>query len=184
MHNPFLQGRVSGDEMRIHIENERQSAFESRIVESVYKRAGVSVPELRTLLKKVNAGTAVRVYTADWFNSFAAFPVKLGMRRFVAQRTFFQTIRDSRSRVKFEASPECVVLDDLEAAYPGEPVCLVTRYADWPEDVAIHRLYSRPDEGEFMVLRRFGEVVTSFERFHAFLGQYPGWNPRESLEGY
>ena len=180
--SPFT-GKLSLDEMHVHMQVERQGNFESRIIKAIFRAFGVSTPTLNMYVKRLNAGTASRTYTMDWFNNFAGFPVKLSAVRLHAKRRFSEFLTDFRSDRRFPRSPEVAAIDDLQDGYPGEEVAFICRYPDWGMDLAYHVLDCGTAVDSFQLRRDIGGQVYKIEELGVFLRRSAeAWRPAESLE--
>lgn len=169
--SPFL-GKLNLDQMHVHMQKERQESFESRIIEAIFRNAGISTPKLRMLLKRLNAGTALNKYNMIWFNAFANFPAKLSARRFHSKRRFSEFLKELQLGTYFMKTPEVLALLDLKDGYPNELVAFISRYPDWGMDMVFHTLEVDVSDTSFQLLRKEDGIVYKVEQLQTFLRRF------------
>lgn len=175
--SPFL-GELPSREIWVHVEQDRQKSFESRVVVEIFKAYGVMESVLRSRTKSVLAGVAGKNYTLDWFNRFGEHPVKFLAMRFHGtrkHRDFNTEMHSDKLRAK---AREFEILRDLQDTYPDMPVALVTKYPDWATELVYHtqaHLVEFKDPGHRTVTGLEDCCVVG-ERLADFLRRYT-WDP-------
>ena len=170
--SPFV-GKLDLDQMHMQMQRDRQDSFEHKIIEHIFRDAGVSPAHLRMHAKRINQGTAENQLNMIWFNHFANYPVRLAARRFHSKRRFSEVLRDMRLGTGFDKSAELCALVDVQDGWPEDAVAFITRYPDWADDLVFHRVpldesvQMHPDQ--FRYQRSAGEWLYTLEPLSVLL---------------